>query len=103
MFPGIDPEKIKGKYFESMAIDVQNIKDGKIKRTWHFEDWTSIVDQVLRGKPAPTFRNPTIKPGQYLTEVPQCINNLYENFFSNILYNYQNEDLLSQTVHKVSN
>ena len=32
MFPGIDPEKIKGKRFDSMAIDIQVIKNQKIKR-----------------------------------------------------------------------
>lgn len=43
MFPGIDPSRIVGKKFETLAIDIQIIKDEKIKRSWHFEDWVCTM------------------------------------------------------------
>ena len=48
MFPGINPTKLKGKSFNSMAFDVQILDKGKIRRTWHFEDWTMALDEMLR-------------------------------------------------------
>ena len=50
VFPGIDPAKIKGKRFHTMAIDIQVIKDGLIKRTWHFEDFLTAVEQLCKYK-----------------------------------------------------
>jgi len=38
-----------GKSFRIMAIDIQTIKDGKIARTYHLENWLSAVGQ-LRAK-----------------------------------------------------
>src|SRR5438445_4873723 len=38
-----------GKSFRIMAIDIQTIKDGKIARTYHLENWLSALGQ-LRGK-----------------------------------------------------
>ena len=35
------------------------------------------MPQLLRDEPAPTFRNPSITPGEYLIEVPQSIDNFY--------------------------
>ena len=58
-FPGIDPEKLKGKKFESIALDIQVIADGKIKQTWHLEDYQSAVDQMVNGNPVPDFGFPT--------------------------------------------
>ena len=40
---GVEPSRLIGKKCESMAIDIQIIKDGKIKRTWHFEDWSTCL------------------------------------------------------------
>jgi steroid delta-isomerase-like uncharacterized protein len=39
-----------GKSFKIMAIDVHTIEDGKIKRTYHVEDWASAMRQ-LNGAP----------------------------------------------------
>ena len=81
MFAGIDPAKLKGrfiqrtnqksklwpnlykftfqlilgKYFETLALDIQVISEGKIKQSWHIEDWTTALDQALYGKPIPDF------------------------------------------------
>jgi len=38
-----------GKSFRIMAIDIQAIKDGKIARTYHLENWLSALGQ-LRAK-----------------------------------------------------
>jgi len=38
-----------GKSFKIMAIDIQTIKDGKIAKTYHMENWLSAVGQ-LRAK-----------------------------------------------------
>jgi ketosteroid isomerase-like protein len=38
-----------GKSFRMMAIDIQTIKDGKISRTFHMENWLSAIGQ-LRAK-----------------------------------------------------
>jgi predicted ester cyclase len=38
-----------GKSFKIMAIDIQTIRDGKIARTYHLENWLSAMGQ-LRGK-----------------------------------------------------
>ena len=38
-----------GKSFKIMAIDIQTIKDGKIAKTYHLENWLSALGQ-LRAK-----------------------------------------------------
>jgi predicted ester cyclase len=38
-----------GKSFRIMAIDIQTIKDGKIAKTYHLENWLSALGQ-LRAK-----------------------------------------------------
>lgn len=39
----------KGKSFEIMSIDIHTLKDGKISRTYHVEDWAGALGQ-LKGK-----------------------------------------------------
>jgi predicted ester cyclase len=39
-----------GKSFRIMAIDIQTIRDGKIAKTFHMENWLSALSQ-LRAKP----------------------------------------------------
>ena len=55
LWPGIDPEKLKGKKFETLALDCHRIIDGKIKQSYHIEDWQQAADQMLNGKPVPDF------------------------------------------------
>jgi predicted ester cyclase len=38
-----------GKSFKIMTIDIQTIKDGKITKTYHMENWLSALGQ-LRAK-----------------------------------------------------
>ena len=35
-----------GKSFRIMAIDVQTIRDGKISKTYHLENWLSALGQL---------------------------------------------------------
>ena len=39
----------KGKSFTIMSIDIHTIKDGKIVKTYHVEDWAGALAQ-LKGK-----------------------------------------------------
>ena len=41
MFPGIEPNRVKGKSFSAMALDIHILDKGKIQRTWHVEYWTT--------------------------------------------------------------
>jgi predicted ester cyclase len=35
-----------GKSFRMMTIDIQTIKDGKIAKTYHLENWLSALGQL---------------------------------------------------------
>ena len=54
-WPGIPAEKLIGKSFETLALDIQVIADGKIKQSWHMEDWATALTQMLYGTPPPDF------------------------------------------------
>merc|ERR1712012_1189655 len=99
MFPGIEPSKIIGKSFESFALDVQIIKDGLIKRTWHFEGWTEALAQLL-GEPKQLFQNPREQPGELLTEIPESIKNFYDIIMRDPLGQGQNETLINSVFHQ---
>lgn len=36
----------KGKSFEIMSIDIHTLKDGKVVRTYHVEDWAGALRQL---------------------------------------------------------
>jgi steroid delta-isomerase-like uncharacterized protein len=38
-----------GKSFKIMSIDIHTIEDGKIKRSYHVEDWAGAMRQVSGG------------------------------------------------------
>jgi steroid delta-isomerase-like uncharacterized protein len=38
-----------GKSFKIMSIDIHTIEDGKIKRSYHVEDWTAAMRQLSGG------------------------------------------------------
>ena len=66
MFPGISDGKLKGKSFESMAIDIHLLDDGFIRRTWHLEDWTTALDEMLTGRQSVNLDQPSIPTGTKL-------------------------------------
>lgn len=45
-FFGVDGE---GRSFDIMTIDIHQLEDGKIVKTWHVEDWAGALQQ-LSGK-----------------------------------------------------
>ena len=55
MFPGIPSEKLLGKKFDMRAIDIQIIRDGKVKQEYHIEDWAAALNQMLNGYPPSDF------------------------------------------------
>jgi hypothetical protein len=101
MFPGIEAEKLKGKSFESMKMDVHYMcqKTNKIRRTYHFEDWTLALDEMLTGRRPFKFHQPYVKPARNLTEVPQSIENFYDSILSDVKVGGKNTTLLEETVH----
>ena len=46
-FLGVDPPT--GRSFHCMALDVHYVVGGKIKESWHVEDWQSAVVQLTGG------------------------------------------------------
>jgi len=106
MFPGVEADKLKGKSFESMKMHVHyldNEWDGqrwvqKIRRTYHFVDWTLALDEMLTGRRPFKFPQPYTKPARNLTEVPQSIYNFYEKILSDVEVGGKNVTLMEETV-----
>ena len=51
----------------------------KIRRTYHFVDWTLALDEMLSDRRPFKFHQPYLKPARNLTEVPQAIYDFYNN------------------------
>jgi predicted ester cyclase len=45
-FLGVQPT---GRTFKTMSIDVHTVRDGKIIRTFHLENWTVAIRQLTSG------------------------------------------------------
>ena len=100
MFPGTDPEKLKGKSFNTMAIDIHILDtEDKIKRTWHVEDWSLVLDDVFKPDRIAEFKWPAAKSGVSLKKVPQCIIDFYDNILSYPVGGGQDNALLKKTMH----
>ena len=98
MFPGIDPQKLKGKSF--VNCDVHILDKGQIRRTWHVTDWTLSLDEMLEtGRAAGSLDWPSVKKGEILTEVPQCVYNFYNKILSDPNGGGQDNSLLAKTMH----
>ena len=83
MFPGIDPEVLKGRSFKTMAIDIHEVLDGKIKKTWHFEDWLTALEQLLAKQKFTYLDRPILlEEGESMTKIygqpPQAFCSLTE-------------------------
>ena len=73
--------------FEVNAIDLHIVHEGKIRRSWHIEDWVSALDQTLKGNPAPELDQPAdqvIETGPPLKSVPKSIVGLYDVIFQDL-------------------
>ena len=63
LFPGIPAERVVGKSFETMAIDLHLVKNGRMKQVWHVEDWATALTQMVNGSPTPDLGfNPNFVP-----------------------------------------
>jgi len=38
-----------------MVLEVHCIRDGKLKQTYRVEDWSTALQQMIHGHPAPDF------------------------------------------------
>ena len=51
LFPGVPAQSLAGKSFETMAIDLHLIKNGRMRQAWHIEDWATAVSQMVNRTP----------------------------------------------------
>ena len=103
MFPGTDPKTLIGKSFNSMAIDIHILDaEDKIKNTWHVEDWSLVLDDILKPDRIAEFKWPAAESGASLKKVPQCINDFYDNILSVPVGGGQDNALLKKTMHSDS-
>ena len=98
-FPGQHPDKIKGKSFETIGIDIHVVKNGKIQSSLLIQDWSSALNEI-EGKPRINSMNPKIKPAEALTEIPTSIGNLYETIFRDVTGKGQNLTFYSGSFHE---
>ena len=92
MFPGIPSEKLLDKKFVMHAMDLQIIRDGKIKHEYHMEGFAAAVDQMLNNEPVEDlgFEEDYIKDSDssdrsessYIPAYPVAI--WYPNYFTRI-------------------
>ena len=55
MFPGIPSEKLLGKKIVMSALDLQTIRNGKIKQELHIENYPAAIHQMLNDEPDHDF------------------------------------------------
>ena len=82
MFPGISATKVRGKTFRILINDLHQMENGKIKKTWHAEDWITALGQMLKGYPEPLLDMPFVRPGEELTQFPRALRNFYDRVLS---------------------
>ena len=69
--------------FTIQINDLHLIEEGKIKTTWHAEDWSSALEQMLTGKGEPLLEFPEEETYETLTEIPQAMTDFYTEYLSN--------------------
>merc|ERR1712129_617406 len=84
-FPGIAPSEVVGKNFETLAVDIHSIVDGKIQQSYHIEDWRTAVYQMIKGEPVPDFgfhpeyiQFERFNLTEHTHRVPKAIENFYD-------------------------
>jgi len=92
-FFGVDPPT--GRSFDIMAMDVHHVVDGKIKETWHVEEWASAVQQLTgsgsvelhEGQPinlpAPGLAPQAASGGRVGATLPKCLEDFYRQMLTN--------------------
>ena len=99
MFPGTDPKVIKGKSFKTMAIDIHEVLDGKIKKTWHIEDWLTALNQLLGKQKFINLERPILlEEGESMTEIPWSIPFYYDTILNDFSKNAQDLAFLKKVL-----
>ncbi|KAL3930345.1 MAG: hypothetical protein SGPRY_001575 [Prymnesium sp.] len=128
-FLGLTPENLKDKSIGVMAIDLHQVVDGKIKKSYHGEDWMDAMSQILatNGRKGPSTLDhgdlfttrgtaltevPHLPPlpllpqsrslrHEYcsLSQVPKCIDIFYDQLLSNT-GNPEAESLVKEAFHE---
>merc|ERR1719400_1031368 len=85
------------KEFKTVALDIHKIVDGKIKQSYHIEDWHTALEQMLYEKDPPCFG---LYPDFTNFHVPKPIKTFYDQILSNPgSQEYgQNMTLINQTL-----
>jgi hypothetical protein len=81
-FLDLPQEMLQGKQINVFAIDIQTVIDGKIKQSVHCEDWAGAMEQIMRERPPYSVEHEPLRSSEALTEVPKCIDILYEQLLS---------------------
>merc|ERR1740129_1118627 len=68
------------KEFKTVALDIHKIVDGKIKQSYHIEDWHTALEQMLYEKEAPCFG---LYPDYTNFHVPKPIKTFYDEILTN--------------------
>merc|ERR1712021_21845 len=95
LFPGIPADKIMNKEFTTVALDIHKVVDGKIKQSYHIEDWKTALEQMLYNKEAPCFG---LYPDFTNFHVPKPIQHFYDQILSNSATYGQNMTLTNETL-----
>merc|ERR1712021_293735 len=95
LFPGIPADKIMNKEFTTVALDIHKVVDGKIKQSYHIEDWKTALEQMLYNKEAPCFG---LYPDFTNFHVPKPIQHFYDQILSNSATYGQNMSLINETL-----
>merc|ERR1712029_1256422 len=103
-FPGVQTSEIIGKNFETSAMDVHTIVDGKIQQSYHIEDWRTALYQMIKGEKVPDFGfdHEYIQFERFnLTEHshrhPKAIENFYDKMANHMMTYGQNQTLINET------
>merc|ERR1712021_97021 len=103
-FPGIAPSEVVGKNFETLAVDIHSIVDGKIQQSYHIEDWRTAVYQMIKGEPVPDFgfhpeyiRFERFNLTEHTHRVPKAIENFYDKMINHLDTYGQNQTLINET------
>lgn len=97
-WPGVPAEKVLGKSFEIMTLDVHIIKNGLIARTWHLENWAPAFAQMLTGAPPNAMENPPIGPGEDVKYIPQSVKIFFDRLLSDPSGDGQNPQVIAQAI-----
>merc|ERR1711935_1270091 len=103
-FPGVAPSELVGKNFETLAVDIHSIVDGKIQQSYHTEDWRTAVYQMIKGEPVPDFgfhpeyiRFERFNLTEHTHRVPKAIANFYDKMINHLDTYGQNQTLINET------